>query len=96
MISITADQAKEHFKKLMGTVQHEPVTIEDHGIAIAVIVSQTEYEQIKMMHLRAKLAIGEAQLNKGDAVTLKTEKERHQFFENIKRKGRNKAEKDIV
>ncbi len=68
MIAIAAKEAKEHFGKLMDTVQREPVTIEKHGRPVAVVMSQTEYEQIKLERLRAKLAIGEAQLNRGESM----------------------------
>lgn len=68
MIAIAAKEAKEHFGKLMDTVQREPVTIEKHGRPVAVVISQTEYDEMKLERLRAKLAIGERQLDRGESM----------------------------
>ncbi len=60
MKSIAAKEAKNNFGELMDTAQREPVTIERRGGAVAVVISATEYEKIKLERLRARLAIGEA------------------------------------
>jgi len=66
--AIAAKEAKEHFGKLMDTVQREPVTIEKHGRAVAVVISQTEYDLMKLERLQARLAIGEGQLDRGETI----------------------------
>ncbi len=92
MIAIAAREAKEHFGKLMDTVQREPVTIEKHGRPVAVVISQTEYDQMKLEHLRAKLAVGEAQLDRGESITISSKEESHNHFESLKKRGRVRAE----
>jgi len=66
MKAIAAKEAKNNFGELMDTAQREPVTIERRGRAVAVVISAKEYEQIKLERLRAKLAIGEAQADRGE------------------------------
>ena len=66
MIAIAAKEAKEHFGKLMDTVQREPVTIEKHGRPVAVVISQTEYDKMKLEQLQAKVTHGFDQLDKGE------------------------------
>lgn len=68
MKSIAAKEAKNNFGEMLDTVQREPVTIEKHGRAVAVVLSVTDYQQMKLETLRAKLAVGEAQLNRGEGV----------------------------
>lgn len=69
MKSLAAREAKTHFGELMDTVQREPVSIEKHGRPVAVIMSMQEYktiEDMKLERLRAHLAEGEAQLDRGE------------------------------
>ncbi len=66
MKSVAAKEAKNNFGELMDTAQREPVTIERRGRAVAVVISAKEYEKIKLERLRAKLAIGEAQADRGE------------------------------
>jgi prevent-host-death family protein len=68
MKSIAAKEAKNNFGEMLDTVQREPVTIEKHGRAVAVVLSVTDYQQMKLETLQAKLAVGEAQLNRGEGV----------------------------
>lgn len=53
---------------MLDTAQREPLTIEKHGRAVAVIMSVQEYQQMKLERLRAKLAAGEEQLDRGEGV----------------------------
>jgi prevent-host-death family protein len=39
MIRISASEAKTHFGTLMDKAQKEPVTIENHGRPVAVVIS---------------------------------------------------------
>lgn len=66
MKSLAAREAKLHFGALLDTAQREPVLIEKHGREVAVILSSEEYRSLKLLCLRAKLALGEKQADKGD------------------------------
>jgi len=80
MKKLAAREAKTHFGELMDTVQREPVSIEKHGRPVAVIMSMQEYktiEKMKLERLRAHLAEGEAQLDRGEGTDGET------FFEEI-------------
>ncbi len=72
MQSIAAKEAKTHFGELMDTVQREPVSINKYGRPVAVIMSAEEYKQFKLERLRARLSIGEVQLDRGNAMDGRT------------------------
>jgi len=78
MQSMAAKEAKTHFGELMDTVQREPVSIKKYGRPVAVIMSAEEYKQFKLERLRARLSIGEMQLDRGNAVDGRT------FFQELK------------
>ena len=78
MKAITAKDAKNRFGELMDTVQREPVSIEKHGRPVAVVLSEVEYEKMKLECLRAMLAVGEAQLDRGEGIDGK------EFFEEMR------------
>ncbi len=78
MRSIAAKEAKVHFGELMDTVQREPVSIKKYGRPVAVIMSAEEYKQFKLERLRARLSIGEIELDRGNAVDGRT------FFQELK------------
>ena len=78
MKAITAKDAKNRFGELMDTVQREPVTIKKHGRPVAVVLSEVEYEKMKLEHLRAMLAVGETQLDRGEGV------DGEEFFEELR------------
>jgi prevent-host-death family protein len=78
MKAITAKDAKNRFGELMDTVQREPVTIKKHGRPVAVVLSEVEYEKMKLEHLRAMLAVGEAQLDRGAGT------DGEEFFEELR------------
>lgn len=65
MINIAAREARANFGELMDTAQREPVSIEKHGRAVAVLMSATEYEKIQQERLQAKVTTGFDQLNQG-------------------------------
>ena len=50
----------------------------------------TKYEEMKLARLRALLAVGEAQIARGESTTIHNKQESHAFFESIKKKSRNK------
>jgi len=72
MQSMAAKEAKVHFGELMNTVQREPVSIKKYGRPVAVMMSAEEYKQFKLERLRARLSIGEIQLDRGNAVDGRT------------------------
>jgi prevent-host-death family protein len=78
MQSIAAKEAKTHFGELMDTVQREPVSIKKYGRPVAVIMSAEEYKQFKLERLRARLSIGEIQLDRGNAMDGRT------FFQELR------------
>lgn len=63
---IAAKEAKNNFGALLDNAQRAPIMIQKHQRDIAVILSATEYKQLKLERLRAKLAIGEEQANRGE------------------------------
>ena len=72
MKAIAAKEAKNNFGEMLDTVQREPLTIEKHGRAVAVVMSAHEYQEMKLERLRAKLAVGEGQLDRGEGVNGET------------------------
>ena len=72
MQSIAAKEAKTHFGELIDKAQREPVSIEKYGRPVAVIMSSEEYKQIKLERLRARLAIGEVQLDRSEGIDGRT------------------------
>ncbi|MBI5414111.1 type II toxin-antitoxin system Phd/YefM family antitoxin [Candidatus Peregrinibacteria bacterium] len=45
---ISAKDAKNKFGELLDTALGQPVTISKHGRAVVVLISQAEYERLKM------------------------------------------------
>ena len=78
MKAVSAKDAKNRFGELMDTVQREPVSIEKHGRPVAVVLSEVAYEKMKLEHLEAMLAVGEAQLDRGEGIDGK------EFFEKLR------------
>ena len=66
MKTFSAKEAKQHFGELMDTVQREPVSIEKHGRPVAVMISEVEYEQMKLERLRAMVEVGIAEADRGE------------------------------
>lgn len=65
MINIAAREARANFGKLMDTAQREPVSIEKHGRAVAVLMSAAEYEKIQLERLQTRVTTGFDQLDEG-------------------------------
>ncbi|MFO1153004.1 MAG: type II toxin-antitoxin system prevent-host-death family antitoxin [Rhodospirillales bacterium] len=58
---MAALEAKNRFGELLDTAQREPVIIEKHGRAVAVMVSAEEYkelEALKLARLRSEIRKG--------------------------------------
>ena len=71
MTTITSTKAEKSFGNLLDTAQREPVTIQREGRPVAVLVSKDEYDdlqRIKFEKLKADIAIGIEQVNRGETV----------------------------
>lgn len=44
--TISANEAKARFGQLLDTARREPVVIEKHGRAVAVVISIEDYEEL--------------------------------------------------
>ena len=86
MKTVAAKEAKNNFGELMDSAQREPVTIERRGRPVAVVISAREYEQIKLERLRAKLAVAEAQADRGEFVNQSLEEMLAEFKEELNAK----------
>ena len=83
METIAAKDAKNHFGQLMDKAQREPVLIEKHGRAAAVLLSTQEYQKIKLERLKATLGQSEEEIAKGNFTELSVET-LDSFFKEIK------------
>ena len=90
MKSIPASEAKTHFGALLDSAQREPVTVSKQGRPVAVLMSIQDYEEMKLTRLRAHLAEGEAQIERGESTTVRDKQGLHKFFEDIKTRNREK------
>lgn len=55
MKSVSAKNAKNSFGLLLDTARAEPVLIEKHGRAVAVVVAIEEYEKLKRVEESSKI-----------------------------------------
>jgi len=73
MKNIAAREAKVHFGKLLDSAQREPVTIEKHGRAVAVIMSTVEYqelERLRFARLKEEVQQGLDELDSGKGINV--------------------------
>ncbi len=73
MQSMSAHDAKARFGQLLDTARREPVTIEKHGRAVAVVISKEDFDDIEAMkleRLRAEVQLGIEASRAGDAVEI--------------------------
>lgn len=93
MQSFSAHDAKAHFGKLLDTARREPVTIEKHGRAVAVVISKEDFDDIeamKLVRLRSEIQKGIDASSAGDAVEV-DDRDLEQFVENIMTGGTDRA-----
>jgi len=64
MNSVTSTQAKQEFGEMLMRSQIAPISITRNGKPVAVIISETKYQALKLQNLRAALIEGE---QSGDA-----------------------------
>ena len=91
MQSISAHDAKARFGQLLDAARLEPVTINKHGRAVAVILSKEEFdafEAIKLDQLRTEIQKGIDAIESGNFVEIE-KIELRQFGDSIKAKGRS-------
>lgn len=62
MKSVSAKNAKNGFGLLLDTARAEPVVIEKHGRAVAVVVAVEEYERLKRVEESVKTKAKSASL----------------------------------
>jgi prevent-host-death family protein len=86
MLNIAAREARANFGELMDTAQREPISIEKHGRSVAVLMSATEYENMKLELLKAHIRVGFEQLDRGEYSTLSAK-------EIMKKAKKNRAKK---
>lgn len=75
MRSMGAADAKNRFGELLDTAQREPVTIEKHGRAVAVVVSAEDYrelEELQLARLRREIQKGLKDIESGRIVEGRT------------------------
>lgn len=92
MQSVSAHDAKARFGQLLDTALREPVVIERHGRAVAVVLSKEEYDElndIKLQQLRAEINLGLVDLQHG-AYTDYEASELPKLAERIKAAGRKR------
>ena len=75
MTKMSANSAKARFGELIDKARREPVTIEKHGRAVAVVMSIEDYielEALKLSHLRDDIDVGGGVPDPGDVVEVST------------------------
>ena len=89
MTRMSANSARAHFGELLDTARREPVTIEKHGRAVAVVLSTEEYDELealKLSRLRLEVGAGLDALGKDDFIEL-DENEMRRMADAIKSTG---------
>ena len=94
MTKMSANSAKARFGELLDKARREPVTIEKHGRAVAVVLSTEDYEELealKLSRLRDEVDIGREALDRGEFVEVDAAG-LHQLANEIKAAGRKSTE----
>ncbi len=90
MQNVSAHDAKARFGKLLDTARREPVVIERHGRAVAVVLSKEDFDELNVMkleRLRTEIAAGIVAVESGDYQDYSKEN-LMQLAERIKAEGR--------
>jgi prevent-host-death family protein len=56
---VTASNAKREFGEILLNVQKSPISVTRNGKPVAVVLSDTEYKELKLQALRSALIEGE-------------------------------------
>jgi len=89
---MSAHDAKARFGQLLDAARVEPVTINKHGRAVAVVMSKEEFDSIealKLEKLRSEVHKGIEAIERGDFVEIGKD-EILQFGDSIKTKDRGR------
>jgi len=90
MLDVSAHDAKARFGQLLDTPRREPVVIERHGRAVAVVLSKEDFDElnaIKLQRLRTEIAAGVVAVERGECKDY-DEENLIQLGERIKAEGR--------
>jgi prevent-host-death family protein len=93
MQRVSAHDAEARFGQLLDEARREPVVIERHGQAVAVVLSKDDYDalnDIKLCELRAQIDLGIADLEHG-AYTEYAREDLPRLAERIKAAGRARS-----
>ena len=100
MRTMSAKEAENHFGELLREVQNAPVTIEKNGKPVAVVYSMEWHEaaeEAKLDWLKRAVAEGIAEADRGEVIEFDSDEALHEFFEELKREGREKlAQEDAA
>jgi prevent-host-death family protein len=69
MQNVSAHDAKARFGQLLDTARREPVVIERHGRAVAVVLSKEDFDElnaIKLERLRTEITAGIVAIEHGN------------------------------
>lgn len=72
MNTVTANTAKQNFGELIDEAQKGPISVTKHGRPSVVVTSASEYRELmafKHAHLKAEVAAGLDQLDRGEIST---------------------------
>jgi len=67
MTIFSANDAKSRFDQLLDAARRDPVIIEKHGRAMAVVLSKEHYDELLNMKLQRLRAEGQIGIDAGDA-----------------------------
>ena len=73
MQNMSANDAKARFGQMLDAARREPVTIEKHGRAVAVVLSKEDFDDMEAMKLellRTEVQIGIDASRSGDAIEI--------------------------
>jgi prevent-host-death family protein len=95
MQNVSAHDAEARFGQLLDSARREPVVIERHGRAVAVVLSREDYDElndIKLRQLGAEINEGIADLKRGAYADYEAD-ELPKLAERIKAAGRERRAK---
>ena len=96
MHSVSPHDAKARFGQLLDTARREPVVIERQGLAVAVVLSKEDYDElrdIKLQQLRAQIHQGLEHIERGAYADYEAD-ELPRLAERIKAAGRERLSKE--
>ena len=98
METFTSSEVKQNFGKVSDKALQGPVSITSHGKPSLVLTSDEDYKELirlRYERLKADVQAGFKSLDRGEGAILRSEKELHDFMEDVKRRGREKLAKEL-